>query len=104
VDRGCLVQVTAQSFTGRFGREARQSAERLLELGLIHFVASDAHDAGDRPPVLRRAYQRVATRHSQERADLLFVQNPAAVLQNESINLRATQEPARLRKWYQFRR
>jgi len=104
VDQGCLVQVTAQSFTGRFGRAARRTAERLLEVGLIHFVASDAHDTDDRPPVLRPAYQWVATRLSKEKADLLFVQNPAAVLQSGSIDLRTTREPGRLRKWYQFRR
>jgi protein-tyrosine phosphatase len=47
---GMLCQVTAASFAGRFGRTARSFALRMLEEGLVHNVASDAHDAVRRPP------------------------------------------------------
>src|SRR5208282_1043164 len=52
VTRGCLVQVTAQSYTGRFGSPAMGLAEAWLERNLIHFFASDAHDVRYRPPML----------------------------------------------------
>ena len=54
VSRGMLVQVTADSVTGRFGREARHLALSLLKEGLAHLVASDAHYLNGRPPVLFR--------------------------------------------------
>jgi protein-tyrosine phosphatase len=49
-DAGALTQVTAGSLTGRFGRTVQRYAEALLEDGLVHTVASDAHDALRRPP------------------------------------------------------
>jgi protein-tyrosine phosphatase len=53
VGRGALCSVTSSAFTGRFGKPVRQLAERLLAGGLVHDVASDAHDAERRPPLLR---------------------------------------------------
>ncbi len=53
VAAGVLCSLTASSFTGRFGRPVRALSERLLADGLVHDVASDAHDAERRPPALR---------------------------------------------------
>jgi protein-tyrosine phosphatase len=43
VEAGTLVQITAASVDGRLGPVARKTAIRLLELGLAHMLASDAH-------------------------------------------------------------
>lgn len=43
VDLGALVQVTAASLDGRFGRPSRRAAKALLKLRLAHVLASDAH-------------------------------------------------------------
>ena len=43
VDAGTLVQVTAASIDGRLGTRNRQTGLRLVELGLAHMIASDAH-------------------------------------------------------------
>ncbi len=47
---GVLTSITAGSLVGRFGGEVRRFARHLLEQGLVHNVASDAHDATRRPP------------------------------------------------------
>jgi protein-tyrosine phosphatase len=49
---GALVQVTAGSLTGQFGRTARRFSVEALREELVHVLASDAHDAIDRPPGL----------------------------------------------------
>ena len=41
---GATVQVTAQSVIGEFGQRAQDFCRQLLDRGLVHFVASDAHD------------------------------------------------------------
>ena len=80
VTRSCLVQVTAQSYTGGFGRAAQRFAEQLLERNLIHFFASDAHDTQYRPPVLSPCYQKVVAARGKALADLLLKRNPEAVV------------------------
>jgi len=82
---GCLVQVTAQSYTGGFGPEARRMAERLLGAGLVHFFATDAHDVKRRPPVLSRCYEKLAKHKGEEIADLLTRGNPEAVINGRPL-------------------
>jgi protein-tyrosine phosphatase len=43
VDEGMLVQLTAASVDGRLGKRAREASLALLDLGLAHLLASDAH-------------------------------------------------------------
>jgi len=97
---GCFLQVTGQSFLGRFGREAQRAAEWLMHAGLVHFVASDAHDCSDRPPDLSGAYKHVASRYGARRADALFIDNPTAVLWGDSIPLFA--KPGKLSRLFGF--
>lgn len=43
VARGVLVQLTAASLDGRLGKRPRAAAQALLDQGLAHLLASDAH-------------------------------------------------------------
>jgi protein-tyrosine phosphatase len=61
VHRGALVQVTAESMTGRFGRTVQQAAIELFSQQLVHVVASDAHDAYKRPPNIARAFAKMSS-------------------------------------------
>ncbi len=98
--KGVLLQVTALSFTGRFGRTAKKFSELLMEHGLVHFIASDAHDPEDRTPFLADVYRQIARRYGSEWAERLFVSNPRATLTGDAIELDAP--PPRRRKWYEF--
>jgi protein-tyrosine phosphatase len=79
---GVLTQVTASSFVGRFGRTVQRFAERLVEEGLVHTVASDAHDPLRRPPGMLRP---LAEAGLGALAPLLASEVPAAILAGESI-------------------
>jgi protein-tyrosine phosphatase len=50
IDAGALASITAGSLVGRFGREVRRFALTLMRDGMVHNVASDAHDHLRRPP------------------------------------------------------
>ena len=43
IEKGVLVQITAASVDGRLGATARKTAHRLIDRGLAHMLASDAH-------------------------------------------------------------
>jgi protein-tyrosine phosphatase len=96
---GCLVQVTAQSLLGRFGKSSQESGWEMLRRGFVHFIASDAHDTKDRPPRLDLAFSALAERIGKPGAELLCIDNPRAVLDGRRIQ---ELEISRLKPWYQF--
>lgn len=53
VAEGILGQLTAGALTSRFGADVQRTALRLVNEGLVHVVASDAHSTGRRPPSMR---------------------------------------------------
>jgi len=89
VGQGRYMQVTAQSLLGLFGHKAREFATVLLDRGLVHFIASDAHDLKGRPPRLDLAHAWLTERYSAELAELLCVGHPGAVVRNEELDLTA---------------
>jgi protein-tyrosine phosphatase len=104
VRAGMLTSITAGSLVGRFGGEVRRFALALAREGLIHNVASDAHDAVHRPPgavaELRRAGLGAL-------AEWLTEQVPAAILGGEEIPPRPADErsggqPARRAWWHRL--
>ncbi len=54
-DIGCLTQITSSSVTGNFGKNIQRSAINMLNQGCVDIIASDAHDAQNRPPTLSTA-------------------------------------------------
>lgn len=85
LQQGCYSQVTAQSLHGRFGRAAQEAAERWLDGGVIHFLASDAHNTTSRPLKLKETYDLVAARRGEEVARALLVENPLAAFEGRSL-------------------
>ena len=85
VAEGACVQITAQSLLGRFGRAAQRAAASFLKADLVHFIASDAHDCIDRTPNLSRAHEYVSSRYGEQRAEMLLIHNPAAVLRGDPL-------------------
>ena len=79
VERGCLLQVTGGSVTGAFGSQVQKFASSLVEQGLVHFVASDAHGMKERTPLLGAAFARVADLAGENVANELCCSNPKAV-------------------------
>lgn len=79
---GVLMQLTAGSLTGRFGRQARYWAERMLSEGKVHLLATDAHDNRRRLPLLAEGREAAAARIGEAEAERLVVTNPLSILQN----------------------
>jgi protein-tyrosine phosphatase len=91
---GVLTSITAGSLIGRFGSDVRRFARRLVEQGLVHNVASDAHDAIKRAPGMSGE---IGEAGFGEIADWLTKEVPAAILDGGEIPVRPaapiTEEP-----------
>ena len=97
VFEGAFLQVTGQSLLGTFGAGVRKFSERLIEKGLVHFVASDAHDTSYRTPKLDEAFQWLAGHYGEDYARLVTGDNPRATILGRSF---AGQDPPRRKKWF----
>ncbi len=82
---GAVVQLTAASITGGFGKRAQYWSQRMLEEGLVHLIASDAHNTKHRPPGLSKARDQVAQWHGEAFARQMVFDNPAKILRNETL-------------------
>jgi protein-tyrosine phosphatase len=94
IEAGALVQLTAASVDGRFGRDCRKAARELIAAGQAHLIASDAHWPG-----LRRVGTSAAAAalHDPELARWLTHDVPAAIVQDIPIpeRPRTKQSPRR---------
>lgn len=100
---GCLMQITASSLSGAFGRHCQRLSEHLLENKLVHFVASDGHGIRSRRPLLARAFDRVAELVGHETAVRICSTNPAHVAANEPVPLEAPCVVEPRRSWFRRR-
>jgi len=85
VGQGCFLQVTGGSLTGAFGPRPQRDALNWIREGLVHFVASDAHNTRTRPLRLQPAYDVVAGQFGAEKARALFRENPLAAVEGREL-------------------
>jgi protein-tyrosine phosphatase len=96
VGTGALVQLTAASLEGRFGRRVKHASNRLLELGLVHVLASDAHTPAIRAAGLSRA---IAALRDDGLARYLTQDVPTAIVAGEDIPIDARRRRGRRRRF-----
>jgi protein-tyrosine phosphatase len=84
VSSSVLMQITAGSVMGRFGRRPRYWAERMLDEGLCHLLATDAHNTEQRAPRMAEARDVVAQRLGDDEAINLVLRRPQGILNNLS--------------------
>lgn len=85
IEMGCLVQVTAASLSGDFGRKSQAVALEMVRLDHVHIIASDAHWLKGRPPSMRCAYSILRDKFGRQTADRLCIHNPRAVFLGEEL-------------------
>jgi protein-tyrosine phosphatase len=82
VESGVLTSITAGSFDGRFGTVVRRFSVGLMRDGLVHNVASDAHDEFHRPPSIAAELERAGL----ARLTMWLTQAvPSAILEGRDI-------------------
>jgi protein-tyrosine phosphatase len=110
IAEGAYLSVNRTSIIGTTKLHAHHNAIALLDAGLVHMVASDAHHApGRREPRLDDVHERLAYWYGQKMADALCRDNPQRLADNQPIlNVSVSRLPwektiRRIRQ-HQFRR
>ncbi|MDQ7783704.1 MAG: CpsB/CapC family capsule biosynthesis tyrosine phosphatase [Desulfomonilaceae bacterium] len=95
-----LCQITAASIMEGNGSDSAKTAKILLENNLAHLMASDAHNALSRPPVLSPAVNIASSIIGEERAAWMVTDFPRAVIEGEPLS--AQWEPQNPRRWWRL--
>jgi protein-tyrosine phosphatase len=100
------MQVTAGSVTGRFGKRPQYWAERMLDEGLVHIIATDSHHIDRRPPLLAEAREAAAKRVGEEEAWHLVRTRPAGILSDQAPDSlpRLPERPVPVRSKFAWKR
>jgi len=77
---GAWMQLTSGSLTGRFGERTRYWAERFLDDGIVHILATDSHSVDRRPPLLAEGRDAAALRLGEQEAVNLVETRPRGIL------------------------
>jgi protein-tyrosine phosphatase len=96
-ERGILCSVTAASMAGRFGQTVQRFSRVLFERGLVHDVASDAHDIRKRAPGLTAGFRTLDQQLPGvlEQMDWCTQGAPTAILEGRPLPARPPLEPPR---------
>jgi protein-tyrosine phosphatase len=108
VERGAFAQLDAGSLTRSFGPESYQTAKKIVEAGLAHFIATDAHHQDRRRPLLSPAIRIAANWGGEEYARAMVEDNPRALINDRAIPIQpepdrdALNGRKRKKSWFAF--
>ncbi len=83
IKKGAYIQVNTGAFHGGFKK--RSFVKKLFKNRMVHFVGTDAHDDEDRPPNMALEAEYIGKHYGEDYCRMLFVDNPAKVINNERI-------------------
>lgn len=83
--RGYALQLNKGSVSGAFGLTVQKAALQLLNQGLYHLIASDAHGADTRTTDMRLARQQLEARCPGSYVRILMDENPRRLLRGEDM-------------------
>lgn len=84
VEKGALTQVTASSICGYFGKNIKNFSIQLIESNLTHFIASDAHNVGNRAFKMEEAFDVIDSKFGNDYF-FLFKENAEILIDGKNI-------------------
>lgn len=86
VRRGMLIQLTAASLLGHFGRDIERLSVEFLRRRWVHVLATDSHGLKLRSPVLSQARDRAAEVVGRRRARRLVSDHPRRIAAGQPLH------------------
>ncbi len=86
VDMGVYLQVNVSTVLGNHGFFVKRRVLKWLQEGLVHFVASDAHNSKTRRPEMKECAQYLNKKLGVTKTHQILENNPMKMLEGERLN------------------
>lgn len=83
--RGYVLQLNKGSVLGAFGSRVQHTARTILDAGLAHLIASDAHSASHRTPHMEQLNQWLEAHLDADYVRILTEENPRRLIRGETM-------------------
>lgn len=91
IEMGCLAQLTCASYVGQFGKEIQKVSKIMIEHGMVHLLASDAHNLEGRNFFTKEAYEKLEKEFGNDTYDD-FKYVAKAVVNGDKIDVESPRE------------
>ena len=78
-----VIQVNKGSVLGSFGNSAERCAQKLLDRGMVHVIASDGHRADSRTPDMSFIRSWAEDNLGRSYSDVVLRRNPGLILRGK---------------------
>jgi len=85
IEKGCYLQVNADSIMGECGFGIKRFTRKLLKYDMISFIGSDAHEDKHRVPKLDKCVKYIEKKHGEEMVRKIFETNPLCILEDKYV-------------------
>ena len=84
IEKGALVQITASSVTGGFGKKVKMLTHQLIDANAVHIIASDAHNISNRGFRMKEAMKALEKKYGADYVEYLQ-SNARDIIENKVI-------------------
>ncbi|WMJ85809.1 CpsB/CapC family capsule biosynthesis tyrosine phosphatase [Anaerocolumna sp. MB42-C2] len=85
INLGACIQMNGASLLGGFFNREAAYNKKLVRAGLVHFIASDCHNTGHRPPLMKDIYKNLEKSFDASLLQRIFLENPMKILDDKYI-------------------
>jgi len=83
VNMGAYIQVNSSALTGNQGWGVKHEILKLMKLDLVHFIATDAHSANRRAPMVLKTASIITKKFGHEYCNKVLYDNPKKIINNQ---------------------
>lgn len=85
VELGVCIQMNSASMMGKTGWKLKAFCNKLIKMGLVHVIATDAHGSRHRRPEIKECLKRIDKISSETYRRIISEENPEKILKGERI-------------------
>lgn len=98
IKKGAYAQITASSYVGTFGKKVERFAEDIIDHGLGHMLASDAHHIKNRDYEMSAAFKKLIGAYGND-VGKMFDDNAKAIVNGDPVH-RVAETPIKKKRFF----